>query len=128
MTSSTAPQESAALADALRHGIALFNGGRYYEAHEALEDAWRACSPGDDKRFLQGLTQAAVALHHYSVGNLVGAKSVLARAIRNASARATCCGVDGVALLAELTRCASALAAAEEFAPPRVVLDQQRSC
>jgi len=25
----------------LREGIALFNAGEFFEAHEALEDAWR---------------------------------------------------------------------------------------
>ena len=70
------------LVDSLQQGISLFNRQLFFEAHEALEDAWRA-SAGDDRLFLQGLTQAAVALHHHSVGNLVGAESVLARAIRN---------------------------------------------
>jgi hypothetical protein len=63
-------------------GIALFNAGQYFEAHEALEDAWRATT-GADKLLLQALTQAAVALHHHSTGNLVGAESVMARALEN---------------------------------------------
>ncbi|MGB9238774.1 MAG: DUF309 domain-containing protein [Terriglobales bacterium] len=69
-------------------GLDLFNRGQYFEAHEALEDVWRAL-PRDSpsrRRFrlhLQGLIQLAVAFHHYSTGNLVGARSVLARALRN---------------------------------------------
>ncbi len=66
-------------------GIRLFNAERFFEAHEVLEDAWRA-APQADKKFLQGLTQLAVAFHHYSTGNLVGCRSVMARAIRNISA------------------------------------------
>ncbi len=68
-----------------RTGIRLFNRGEFFAAHEALEDAWRSSSPSE-KLFLQGLTQVAVALHHYSKGNLAGAGSVLLRAQRNLSA------------------------------------------
>jgi predicted metal-dependent hydrolase len=32
---------------------------------------------------LQGLIQAAVAFHHHSTGNLVGARSLLGRATKN---------------------------------------------
>ncbi|MBZ5648567.1 MAG: DUF309 domain-containing protein [Acidobacteriia bacterium] len=59
-------------------GLALFNAGKFYDAHEALEDAWREMS-GDDRRFLQGLIQVAAAFHHYSTGNPTGARSLLAR-------------------------------------------------
>src|SRR5215471_14748691 len=65
-----------------RHGVALFNRGRYFDAHEALEDVWRP-SAGEPRRCLQGLVQVAVALHHASRGNRAGATSVLARALRN---------------------------------------------
>lgn len=36
-----------------------------------------------EKKFLQGLIQAAVALHHRSTGNVVGAGSLMARGLRN---------------------------------------------
>jgi len=62
----------------LAEGIALFNAGRFYDAHEVLEDVWRELS-GEDRRFLQGLIQVAVAFHHHSSGNLDGARSLLAR-------------------------------------------------
>jgi uncharacterized protein len=67
-----------------QHGIQLFNAGHFFEAHEVLEDVWRA-APAPEKKFLQGLTQLAVAFHHYSTGNAVGCRSVMARAIRNLS-------------------------------------------
>jgi len=66
----------------LLQGIRLFNQGDFFEAHEVLEDVWRA-APEPDKKFLQGLIQVAVALHHHSKGNLVGARSLLERAARN---------------------------------------------
>ena len=62
----------------LRSGIALFNQGRFFDAHEALEDVWRPAR-GPRRRFLQALIQVAAALHHHSRGNLVGARSLLAR-------------------------------------------------
>src|SRR4051812_9227032 len=59
-------------------GIELFNAGEFFEAHEVLEDVWRP-AVGDERRFLQGLIQIAVALHHHSTGNWVGARSLLKR-------------------------------------------------
>jgi predicted metal-dependent hydrolase len=68
--------------DQYRRGISLFNNAKFFDAHEALEDVWRA-APLENKKFLQGLIQAAVAFHHYSTGNRVGMRSVLERAIKN---------------------------------------------
>ncbi len=67
---------------AYQHGLNLFNAGNFFDAHEVLEDVWRA-TEGPEKNFLQGLIQAAVALHHHSQKNAEGARSVLARALRN---------------------------------------------
>jgi len=63
-------------------GIALFNQAAFFACHEALEDAWRD-APESERKFLQGLIQIAVAFHHYSKGNSTGARSLLARALRN---------------------------------------------
>jgi predicted metal-dependent hydrolase len=63
-------------------GINLINEAEFFDAHEALEDVWRAAPP-ENKKFLQGLVQVAVAFHHYSTGNRVGMRSVLERAIKN---------------------------------------------
>jgi len=60
------------------HGIALFNRAAFFDAHEELEDLWRATA-GAEKRFLQGLIQLAVGFHHLSTGNTIGARSLLAR-------------------------------------------------
>jgi predicted metal-dependent hydrolase len=67
---------------AFQHGIELFNSGKFFEAHEVLEDVWRE-SKGDRKQFLQGLVQLAVGFHHHSTGNITGAESVLMRGIGN---------------------------------------------
>ena len=49
---------------------------------------WKTCGAPrrpSEKKFLQGLIQVAVALHHFGNGNLAGARSVLRRAFRNIS-------------------------------------------
>lgn len=65
-------------------GLNLFNRAHFFDAHEILEDVWRSL-PRDRplRRHLQGMVQLAVAFHHESKGNHVGARSVLERAIRN---------------------------------------------
>ncbi|HEY2734587.1 MAG TPA: DUF309 domain-containing protein, partial [Polyangiales bacterium] len=49
--------------DALRAGASLFNDGRFFDAHEAWEDRWRATHDDTERRFLQGLIQIAAAFH-----------------------------------------------------------------
>jgi uncharacterized protein len=68
--------------DNYRRGIRLFNERHFFDAHEVWEDVWRESS-GPEKKFLQGLIQVAVAFHHHSTGNLVGARSLLERARKN---------------------------------------------
>jgi hypothetical protein len=53
-------------------GIQLFNRRDFFEAHEVWEDLWQECA-GPERRFYQGLIQAAVGLLHFSNGNLRGA-------------------------------------------------------
>ena len=67
-------------------GLDLFNRAHFFDAHEVLEDVWRPL-PRDRplRRHLQGMVQLAVAFHHQSKGNHVGARSVLERAMRNIS-------------------------------------------
>jgi len=84
-----------------RRGIELFNRGEFFDAHEVLEDVWRA-APDEEKKFLQGLIQVAVGLHHYSTGNKVGTRSLLARADKNLSAYNR--GLEGLKL-ASLRHC-----------------------
>ena len=70
--------------DLFIRGVRLFNQGRFFEAHEILEDVWRA-APNLEKQYLQGLIQLAVAFHHQSTGNSVGACSLVERGTRNLS-------------------------------------------
>ena len=54
-------------------GIVHFNRHDFFEAHEVWEDLWRECAPAD-RRFYQGLIQAAVAAYHLGNGNWRGAR------------------------------------------------------
>jgi uncharacterized protein len=107
----------------LRSGVDLFNRGAYFQAHEALEDLWRAAA-APDKSFLQGLTQIAVGLVHHHRGNPVGARSLLARGMANlAGYPEQYLGVDVAGLRAAVIACEQALARGETSLPPvRLVL------
>ena len=61
-------------------GLAHFNAGRFFEAHEAWEEIWLG-ETEPEKTFLQGIIQVAAAFHHYSRGNHRGMKSLLAAGI-----------------------------------------------
>lgn len=54
-------------------GIDLFNRREFFEAHEIWEELWHDTA-GEDRRFYQGLIQAAVAAYHASNGNVPGAR------------------------------------------------------
>jgi predicted metal-dependent hydrolase len=66
-------------------GLRDFNHEAFFEAHEALEDAWRI-APEEERKFLQALVQLAVAFHHFHNGNKAGAGSVMKRAAQNLAA------------------------------------------
>jgi uncharacterized protein len=103
-----------------QRGLDLFNAREFFDAHEVWEDVWRT-APAEEKKFLQGLIQIAVALHHHSRGNSTGARSLLARAQRNLLdypdfyAR-----VNLAAVRAAITECEQALAAGAALQPFRI--------
>jgi hypothetical protein len=44
-------------------GAGLFDAGRFFDAHEVWEDAWRQATDPDERLFFQGMIQIAAALH-----------------------------------------------------------------
>ena len=56
-------------------GIEFFNSGRYFEAHEALEAAWRD-EAGPVRELYQGILQAGVVYLHITRHNYPGAIKV----------------------------------------------------
>jgi predicted metal-dependent hydrolase len=76
--------------------------GAYFEAHEVLEDAWRAADPVE-KDFFQGLVHVTVAWYQAGRGNRVGCERQLAKAERRLSPFApTHRGVDLEAVLSQV--------------------------
>ena len=69
---------SAPLHPAALSGLALFNAGEYFEAHEALESAWRD-ETGPIRELYKGILQVAVTYLHIQRGNYRGAIKVSAR-------------------------------------------------
>lgn len=58
--------------DLLDRGIGLFNAGRYWDAHEAWEEAWTPDRHGPDRGFYKGLIQVAAGCLHYGRRNRRG--------------------------------------------------------
>jgi predicted metal-dependent hydrolase len=59
--------------------LRLYADGRFFDAHEVLEEIWRR-GPDPRNQGLQGLIQWAVAFEHHRRGNAHGARVLLARA------------------------------------------------
>ncbi|HEX6488182.1 MAG TPA: DUF309 domain-containing protein [Candidatus Dormibacteraeota bacterium] len=57
----------------LGKGVALFNDGLFWEAHEAWEEAWTPDRHGPDRGFWKGLIQLAAGCLHYTRRNRRGA-------------------------------------------------------
>jgi hypothetical protein len=72
----TPPLEPREIDRLFRDGVSLFNGGRYWHAHEAWETLWRA-APDDERDFYQGLIQIAAGLLHLQRRNARGARNKL---------------------------------------------------
>jgi predicted metal-dependent hydrolase len=65
-------------------GLALLREQAFFEAHEALEEAWRAAAP-EERDFFQGLVHVAVAWYQAGRGNRVGCERQLEKAQRRLS-------------------------------------------
>lgn len=68
----------------LHRGVALFNGLRYWHAHEAWERLWRGASE-KDRDFYQGLIMVAAGLLHLQRRNARGARNKLAEGLAKLS-------------------------------------------
>jgi len=95
-------------------GILLFNRRDFFEAHEVWENLWMD-SAMPEKKFYQGLIQAAVGLLHFGNGNVRGAAKLYA------SSRAYMepfgspyLGLDNAAFWHQMEQCFTELMAAEK--------------
>lgn len=64
----------------LIQGIAEYNAGDLFRSHTTLEALWRL-SRGEARRFVQGMIQSMMGLHHAMRGNIAGALRLLDRGI-----------------------------------------------
>lgn len=60
------------------HGLQFFNGGKYFEAHEALEEAWLQ-DPTPGREMYRAILQIAVAYLQIERGNYQGAVKMFLR-------------------------------------------------
>jgi len=87
-----------------KRGLELGRAGAWFEAHEAFEDAWRAC-PDDERDFFQGLVHVVVSAYQRGRGRPVAAESQRQKALRRLGAFAPSHrGLDVSSLLAGLER------------------------
>lgn len=85
-------------------GLALAQAGRFFEAHEAFETAWRASS-GPERDFFQGLVHVVVSTYQSGRGKPVAAERQRMKALRRLAAFAPAHrGLDVAGLLAGLER------------------------
>lgn len=98
-----------ALPDLALRGIEEFNRGEFFEAHEYLEDAWRA-ETGRIRYLYQGILQVGVGLYHRENGNWKGATSLLRSGIeRLKEFEPETGGLDVSRLIRESERCLTEL-------------------
>ncbi|WKZ42059.1 MAG: DUF309 domain-containing protein [Anaerolineales bacterium] len=62
-------------------GIELFNAGKFFDAHEELELAWRE-ETGEIRDLYRGILQVAVTYLHITRGNYDGAVKVYGRSLK----------------------------------------------
>jgi uncharacterized protein len=85
-------------------GLALGRAGSYFEAHEAFEDAWRACEPSE-RDFFQGLVHVVVSAYQRERGRPVAEERQRVKALRRLAAYAPAHrGLDVALLLGALER------------------------
>jgi len=73
------------MADAYKAGLEHIRAGRFFEAHEELEIAWRAAA-AEERDFYQGLVHVAVAWYQAGRGKPVATERQLEKALRRLAA------------------------------------------
>jgi len=107
------------VADSFKLGLEHLRAGRFFEAHEELELAWRA-APAGERDFYQGLVHAAVAWYQAGRSRPVATESQLRKALRRLEAyEPEYRGVDVAGLRERLLEAyATVLGGSLELGPP----------
>jgi uncharacterized protein len=108
---------------AFKRGLEKIRAGRYFEAHEELEEAWRAAS-AEERDFFQGLVHVAVAWYQAGRGRPVATARQLEKAARRLAPFAPeHRGVDVERVLAQVDAAQARVAAGSlELDPPQPTL------
>jgi predicted metal-dependent hydrolase len=106
-------------AGTLERGIALFNTGSYFEAHEEFEDLWRAAT-GPERPLYQGLAQACAGLVKHQRSEPRSALTLLDKALGKLRAAPEGClpELRLADLIAQLQAARDALDSGASFTPP----------
>src|SRR5713101_2088295 len=105
----------------LERGLEAIRAGKYFEAHEELELAWRAAAP-EERDFYQGLVHVAVAWYQAGRGRPVATARQLEKAARRLGPFAPAHrGVDVAGVLAQVERARETVAEGSLLLdPPRI--------
>lgn len=101
--------------ESLTEAYRLLSEGRPFDAHEVLEDAWKA-GPEGERELWRGLAQLAVGVTHAARGNAVGGVRLIERGARNLSPYASA-RPHGLDLDAVIAWCERAIAEIGRGAP-----------
>lgn len=64
----------------LDQGIAYFNQGYFFEAHDVFEEVWMH-DREESRQFYQGLVQLSTGFYHFVMRNLKGTESQLTKGV-----------------------------------------------
>ena len=108
---------------AFKRGLEEIRAGRYFEAHEELEEAWRAAVP-EERDFFQGLVHVAVAWYQAGRGRPVATGRQLDKAARRlAPFTPAHRGVDVEGLLVQVAAAQTRVATGSlDLDPPQLTL------
>ena len=106
---------------AFKRGLAEIRAGRYFEAHEELEEAWRAAA-AEERDFFQGLVHVAVSWYQAGRGRPVATRRQLEKAARRLAPFAPAHrGVDVQDVLTQVEAARKLVSAGSlDLEPPRV--------
>jgi len=106
---------------AFKRGLEAIRAKRYFEAHEELEEVWRAAS-AEERDFFQGLVHVAVAWYQAGRGRPVATTSQLEKAARRLGPYAPAHrGVDVSHVLAQVDAARARVAGGSlDLEPPQV--------